>query len=81
MPDVLVPVGRHLFSPEALAKQLERVPIDETHEGGAVAGIDSDGVHVALLYTTHDGHLRVRAAYARDWTGNETVAGDVLFRW
>lgn len=81
MADALVPVGRHFFSPADLQRQLDRIPLDEAHQGGALAGIDSEGVNVALLYTRRDGKIRVRGAYSHDWSGDDKIAGDVLWRF
>jgi len=36
---------------------------------------------VAVLYTRKDGHIRVRGAYEHDWSGDDKIAGDILFRW
>ena len=85
MPDVLVPVGRHLFSPAALQSALDKaIPKMELapgQQGGALAAIDSDGIKVALIFTSKDQHWRVRGAFERDWTGEQKVAGDILFKF
>lgn len=85
MPDVLVPVSNHLFSPDALQKALDKaipkMDLAPGQQGGAVAAIDSEGVKVALMFTSKDSHWRVRGAYERDWTGEQKVAGDILYRF
>jgi hypothetical protein len=84
MPDVLTPVGTHFFSPDQLQAALART-IPETdmdgHRGAAAAAIDADGVKVALVFTNSGGTLRIRTAYAHDWSGDNKVAGDILYRF
>jgi len=81
MADVLVPVGRHLFSPIDLEAQVSRIPLEPQFQGGALAAVDNEGVRVAMLYTRKDGQIRIRAAYEHDWSGDDKIAGDILFRW
>ena len=81
MADVLVPVGRHLFSPVDLDAQVSRIPLEPQYQGGILAAVDNDGVRVDLIYTNHEGHVRIRGAYEHDWSGDDKIAGDILFRW
>lgn len=82
---ILVPVGTHLFSPDALQSALDRaIPqasLEPGQHGAAAAAVDAEGVKVAVIFTSHDDHWRVRGAYARDWSGTQTVAGDILYRF
>lgn len=81
MADVLVPVGRHLFSPTDLDAQISRIPLEPQFTGGILAAVDSEGARVGLIYTRKDGHIRIRGAYEHDWSGDDKIAGDILFRW
>jgi hypothetical protein len=85
MPEVLVPVGRHLFSPDALQAALDKaIPqtaLEPGQHGAAAAAIDAEGVKVAVIFTSKDDHWRVRGAYEHDWFGGEKVAGDILYRF
>lgn len=84
MPDVQIPVGRHLFTPDALEKALKAVPqstLEPGQHGAALATVDTDGVKVALIFTSTNNKWRVRGAYERDWTGEQKVAGDILYRF
>ena len=84
MPDIQIPVGRHLFTPDALEKALKIIPqetLQPGQHGAAVAAVDEDGVKVALIFTSKDDKWRVRGAYERDWTGDNRIAGDILYRF
>lgn len=85
MPEIRVPVGTHFFTPEALQKSLDAAikqsDLGPNNHGGAVAAVDAEGVKVAVLFTSKDDHWRVRGAYTHDWGGNNTVAGDLLYRF
>lgn len=85
MAEVLVPVGNHLFSPSALQSALDKaIPhanLAPGQQGAAVATVDSEGLKVALIFTSKDDHWRVRGAYERDWAGQSKVAGDILYKF
>ena len=84
MSDLLVPVGRHFFTPQDLTRMVATLPPDLSapgSQGGALAGVDQDGVHVAVLFTPKQGRVVIRGAFEHDWTGDNKVAGDVLFRF
>jgi len=84
MPDIQIPVGRHLFTPDALERALKVIPQDTLQDGqhgAALATVDADGVKVALIFTSTDNKWRVRGAYERDWSGDNRVAGDILYRF
>lgn len=84
MPDIQIPVGRHLFTPDALEKALKIIPqetLQPGQHGAAVAAVDEDGVKVALIFTSTDDKWRVRGAYERDWSGDNRIAGDILYRF
>lgn len=82
MPDYLIPVGTHFFTPVALDAALSRaIPSDVGPNGGASIALDTDGVKVALIWTSHDQKIRIRGAYSHGLDGQDKVAGDVLFRF
>ena len=85
MADVLTPVGTHFFSPDQLQAALDRaIPaadIGPGQRGAAAAAVDSDGVKVAIIFTPAGDHWRIRGAYAHDWSGDNKVAGDILYRF
>jgi hypothetical protein len=83
MPDVLVPVGRHFFQPADLQKALSVIPQDGgvgPHGLGAKAAIDSDGAHVALLYSVKNGAIVARGAFAYEWGHGYKVGADITFK-
>ena len=73
------------FSPDALQKALDtaipKMDLQPGQQGGAIAAIDSDGIKVALMFTSKDDHWRVRGAFERNWSGEQKVAGDILFKF
>jgi hypothetical protein len=82
MADLLVPVGRHLFTPAYLDELAARIPPDTggaPHGVRGIAGLDSEGVHVAVLFSPKGAHLVARVAYEYDWTTGHKLAGDLLF--
>lgn len=85
MPGILVPVGSHFFTPDALQMALNKaIPQSELgpgHHGAATAAVDADGVKVAVIFTSNDDHWRVRTAYTHDWSGDQKVAGDILYKF
>lgn len=85
MSDVQIPISGHFFTPQALQTALDRaIPaadLGPDHHGAAVAAIDSEGVKTALIFTSKDDKWRVRAAWGHDWSGNDTAAGDILYRF
>lgn len=83
MPDMLIPVGTHFFTKDALDQAISKaLPAgDVGSSGGASVGVDSEGVKVAVLWTSHDDHVRIRGAFTHGFDGDNSVAGDVLFRF
>lgn len=84
MADVLVPVGRHFFQPVDLQKALSTItPNVDTgpHGFGAKAAIDTDGAHVALLYSVKDGAVVARGAFAYEWGTGYKVGADIAIKF
>ena len=57
MPDIQIPVGRHLFTPDALERALKIIPpetLGPGQHGAAIAAVDEEGVKVALIFTSTD---------------------------
>lgn len=83
MADVLVPVGRHLFSPENLQKALSIIPPDmHGSKGfGLKAAIDTDGAKVALLYSVKNGAVVARTAVAYEWGEGYKVGADLTIKF
>ena len=84
MPDVLVPVGRHLFQPADLQKALSVInPKSDTglRGFGAKAAIDTDGVKVALLYSVKNGAIVARGAWAYEWGEGVKVGADLTLKF
>jgi hypothetical protein len=82
--EVLVPVGRHFFPTGYLDNLAKRIPPDEPGEAShvrGIAGVDIEGVHVAVQFSWWNGHLAARTAVGYDWGKGGKVAGDLLFRF
>lgn len=83
MPGFTVPIGDHLFTPEALQKVLTdtipTIPEGKTH--AAAAAIDANGARVGLIIGTKDGHWQAKTAFEHDWSGDNKVTGSVLYSW
>ena len=79
--NLLVPVGNHFFTPEALqaaaAKALKDLP--DGHTSAITGGVDSKGVETAIAFNSKDGHFTATAAWQHDWSGNDTFGA--LGRW
>ncbi len=77
----VVPVGSHLFAPDALQKVLdETLPLLPPGKTIALAGtVDVKGVKVAVIFQSVDQHWQAKAAFAHDWTGQTTVGGTITF--
>jgi len=76
-----IPVGNHLFAPDALQASLNRT-LPQLPPGNkvAVAGaVDVTGASVALVFQSQDGHWHARAAFEHDWTGDSRFGADFTF--
>jgi hypothetical protein len=81
VPDLLVPVSGHLFSPESLQRALDRT-IDQLPSGASIGiggAVDTHGATVALLFQSKDGHWQAKAAVEHDWTGDTRAAATFRF--
>lgn len=85
MPDVLVPIGRHLFDPASLQKALAVLPPTPANAGpngfGMKAAIDTDGAKVALLYSVKNGAVVARGAFAYEWGEGYKVGADLTVKF
>lgn len=84
MPDVvLVPVGRHLFTPADLTKALSVLPPEAIGPKGfgMKAAIDTEGAKVALLYSVKNGAVVARGAFAYEWGEGYNVGADLTLKF
>lgn len=82
MSEVLVPVGRHFFTPDYITKMAATIKPEDIGEHGAVKfGVDNEGAKVAVIFTPKHGNVAIRTAYAYDWTKGHQfgVDGTVKF--
>lgn len=82
-PQVLVPIGNHFFTPDALQKAVgAAVAAEANGHTNAIAGtVDSNGANVALVMTSKDGNWQVKTAFAHDWTGNNSFGATGSYSW
>ncbi len=82
MPDLLLPIGNHYFSAEALQKIV--ASIEAEHPGKAnvlAATVDSSGAQVVLALGATDGAWKINAAFAHQWSSGNTFGGGGSIAW
>ncbi len=83
MPSLLLPVGSHFFTAEALQRAVADAA--QKHPGKAnvlTAQVDSAGVKTVLMLGSADGNWKVYGAFTHDWAaGGNTFAGGGSVAW
>ena len=85
MPAILLPVGSHFFTAEALQKAVAEAAVK--HPGKAnvlTAQVDASGVKTVLMLgsTPKDSTAwKVYGAFTHDWTNGNTFAGGGSVAW
>jgi hypothetical protein len=83
--DLTIPIGAHLFTPEALQKALDAATSDPNVQPGTthvIAGsVDASGAKAALVFGAQDGRWKVEAAYAHTWDGDDQVGAKFIASW
>lgn len=80
MPDVLVPVGRHLFTPDQLNKLAATVQPDGKHKVVGRAALDNEGTRVAVLFSFKEDRIVARTALGYDWDDGLGFGADLTFK-
>jgi len=82
MADLLIPIGAHFFTPEALRKVVAAAEIDHPGKANVLAGtVDSNGTQVVLGLGAADGSWKVAAAFAHEWQGSNTFGATGSIAW
>ena len=82
MADLLLPVGNHFFTPEALKAAVDAAEADHPGKNNVLKGtVDSNGANVVLGLASQDGRWKVQTAFAHDWTGSNTVGASGSVAW
>jgi len=82
MADLLIPIGAHFFTPEALQKVVAAAEADHPGKANVLAGtVDSSGASVVLALGAQDGAWRVRTAFSHDWAGGNTFGAGGSVAW
>lgn len=81
--DLTIPIGSHLFTPEALQKAIDATKVEITPEkhGAIVGALDANGVKVGLVFKSVDGKWRAEGAFEHSWDGNDQIGGKVVMTW
>ena len=82
MTTLLIPVGSHLFTPDALQKAAADAMTDHPGATRVLKGtVDANGINTVLVLGSRDGQWKVSTAFSHDWAGNNTfgVAGSVAW--
>jgi hypothetical protein len=81
--ELLVPVGRHLFTPEYLNKLASTVTPSDVGPHGIAGklGVDNEGVNVAVLFTPKGDHLVARVAYRYSPEDGHQFGADATFKF
>lgn len=83
MPELMIPVGPHLFTPDALktASLTALRDLPEGHTSAIVGAVDSTGAQASIVFNSKDGHWQAVAAFHHDWTGDNRYGGSGRYSW
>ena len=82
MADLLIPIGAHFFTPEALQKVVAAAEADHPGKANVLAGtVDSSGAGVVLALGAADGRWTVKTAFAHDWSTGNTFGVTGSIAW
>ena len=83
VPDLLLPVGPHFFTPDALRTAVNAATLDlpAGHTNVLAGTVDSLGAKVVLVVGSKDGAWRIQSAFAHDWTGHNTFGAAGSYSW
>lgn len=75
--DVLVPVGSHFFTAQALQKALDET-LPKLPDGKTIAlagALDNEGVKVAVVFQRESAEFNwtAKAAFEHEWTGDDKI--------
>jgi hypothetical protein len=81
-PSLLLPVGNHFFSPEALQKAAAEAMAEHPDAKRVFKGtVDSNGVNTVLVMKSADGHSTISTSFSHDWTGDSKFGAAGSFAW
>lgn len=80
--DVLLPIGGHLFSVDALKRAAADAAAEHPGKNNVLKGtVDADGANVVLAMKSEDGHWTMQAAFSHDWQGKNTFGVGGSYAW
>lgn len=82
VPSLLIPVGTHLFSAEALAKAAAEAQAEHPEAKRIFKGsVDEKGISTVLVFGSDDGRMKVSTAFSHGWQGDNTFGASGSFAW
>ncbi len=82
MADLLIPIGAHFFTPDALQKVVATAEADHPGKANVLAGtVDSTGASVVLAMGSADGNWKIRTAFSHDWQNGNTFGATGSIAW
>lgn len=82
MANLLIPVGTHLFSADALAKLAAEASAEHpTAKRIFKGGIDDKGVSTVLVFGSESGRLKLSTGFSHDWQGDNKFGASGSFAW
>ena len=80
--NLLLPVGGHLFTPEALQKAAAEAMADHPGAERVLKGtVDANGISTVLVIGAKDGHVKVSTAFSHDWQGHNMFGASGSIAW
>ena len=82
-PHLLIPVGSHFFTPDALQSAVKAATDAENngHTNALAGTVDSSGTKVALILGSKDGNWKLQTAFAHDWDGANSFGAKGSYSW
>lgn len=80
--DLQIPIGSHLFTPEALAQAIQQTSsLADGKKGALIGSVDANGAHAALVVKLGD-HIEFQSAL--DWkpgTTDVAAGAKIIASW
>jgi hypothetical protein len=85
MPELLLPVGSHFFTADALKKAVDEAAIKFPGKRNVLsAQVDASGIKTVLMLgsaASDDKQWKVYGAFTHDWANGNTFAGGGSVAW
>ncbi len=82
MPDLILPIGNHFFTAEALQKAVASAVADHPGKLNVLKGtVDQSGANVVLVLGAADNRWTIQTAIQHDWTGDTRFGAGGSIAW